>query len=103
PAPFGPMKPKICPRSRVSERHSRAVKSPYFFVRRSITTVSASELPSVISVSGFEDLPDKFELEVVDLPFARRLRFPGQQFRVADRDAHPNAARRVRLQEFGRV
>src|SRR5215208_5266143 len=39
PAPFGPRKPKISPCSAVSDRRSTAVKSPYFFVRSSITII----------------------------------------------------------------
>src|SRR5262245_20461466 len=44
PAPLGPMNPRIWPRSTISDRPSRATKSPYFFVRPSATTTGSPGL-----------------------------------------------------------
>src|SRR5689334_2710608 len=41
PAPLGPMRPRMSPRPSRSDRPSRAVRSPYFLVRRSITTTAS--------------------------------------------------------------
>src|SRR5262245_36010138 len=41
PAPLGPMKPRICPRSTVSDRRSSATNSPYFFARSLATTTGS--------------------------------------------------------------
>jgi hypothetical protein len=47
PAPFGPRKPKISPRSTVKERRSTAVKVPNTLVRASTAmTAGVESLPS---------------------------------------------------------
>lgn len=49
PAPLGPSKATVCPRSTRKFRPSRTVTSPYFFVRlTTLTTASAFISPSLL-------------------------------------------------------
>src|SRR5262249_10946614 len=92
PAPLGPTRPKISPRSTLIVSRSSATCLPYFLVSSRVWTAG---WPADISPSGgarpSAALPDDFQFEVVDLPAAVRagagpLLLAARQ--VGDADAH---------------
>src|SRR5438046_2129367 len=76
PAPFGPTRPRIWPRSTVIVSRSRATSLPYLLVRSRVwTTDWPADILCLPAVSGGAPSPalaDDFQFEVVDLPAAVR-------------------------------
>src|ERR1051325_5351937 len=66
PAPLGPRKPKISPRSAVSDNRSTAVKSPYFFVRSSITIIGVRLSSRRLNLQRLEPYTPMAEREQLD-------------------------------------
>src|SRR5262245_40079866 len=97
PAPFGPMKPRIWPRSTVIDSRSRATNEPYFFDSSRVSTIGAS-LPMHVSAASVVSLSPAGHIDAERFNPPRR----GQRGRtnIADLQSELKTALRIHLRDL---